>query len=204
MLEFLSTILDKRNTQTRCFSTAHTDELAKLFVAAVRHMKTRELKETAATLLEQFIDVHKKQLNMETLLEEAGECEHLRPLRQQFINDPKLPKVGESGAVDYIRAFLKPNRLERLHGLREYVSNRDKEFSNRFIMLILFCAACRAQECAAITRAAAVRADQSPHTHGARVTQTGRQSGCAQMSSTDWTTENAAHIVLFSNRLRCL
>lgn len=144
VLVFLNTMLGKRSTQAHCLSTAHTDELAKLFVAAVRHMKTRELKETAAELLKQFIDVHNKQLNMETLLEEAGECEHLRPLRQQLINDPKLPKVGELGPVDYIRAFLKPNRIDRLHGLREYVSNGDRKCSNCFIIGILLCAACRA------------------------------------------------------------
>lgn len=149
MLEFLQTMLSKSSAQAHCLSSAHADELATLFVAAVRHMESRELKQTAAAILEQFIDVHKKQVNLETLLDEASECEYLNPLRQQLIDDPKLPKFVDLGAADYIRAFLKPNRLERLHGLREYVSYRENIIIFNFIIKLVI-AAGREQECAAV------------------------------------------------------
>ncbi|KAH8396072.1 hypothetical protein KR222_002674 [Zaprionus bogoriensis] len=122
VLAFLQTLLGKCGGEQALNLSAHANELAKLMVAGVRNMETRQLKHTAAELLELFVAMHRRQqVDLEALLDEAGDCgEFLQPLRA--LVDPKLPKAIDLGVVDYIRAFLKPNRLERLHGLREYIA----------------------------------------------------------------------------------
>lgn len=100
--------------------TAHMDELGKLLIACVHHVEANHLKIRIAQQVEAYISMYRMKLEVQSLLDEAGDCQYLQSLRTLF--ETALPRVSRLSVVDYIRAFLKPNRLERLHGLREYVS----------------------------------------------------------------------------------
>lgn len=119
-LEYVEVMLEKGSFLTQQV-TAHMDQLAKLLIACVKHVETKELKMMATQKLVAYINMYKAKLQVQALLDESGDdCEYLQTLRNLF--ETTLPKISKQSVVDYIHAFLKPNRLERLHGLREYVS----------------------------------------------------------------------------------
>ncbi|KRF80861.1 serine/threonine-protein kinase ATM [Drosophila virilis] len=126
-MEYIEVMLAKRSFLSHNL-TAHMDEIGKLLIACVHHVESNHLKIRIAQQVESYISMYRVQLKVQSLLDEAGDCKYLQSLRSMF--ETTLPKVSRVSVVDYIRAFLKPNRLERLHGLREYIAEHKEELQN--------------------------------------------------------------------------
>ncbi|KAM8719535.1 hypothetical protein ACLKA7_005726 [Drosophila subpalustris] len=126
-LEFLEIMQSKQSFAVHDNSTRNSnglDEIAKLLMACAQRLETKKLRQHSFAILKAFIDSHREQLNMQILLEENADCEYL----ESPLIDVDLPKAGELNVVEYIREFLKPNRLDgRLHGLREYIADHKME-----------------------------------------------------------------------------
>ncbi|XP_043070286.1 serine/threonine-protein kinase ATM [Drosophila grimshawi] len=137
--------------QSHNINTIDFDKIGKLLIASMQHVKTVELKLLAADVLKKFLNIFKLQLNedgadkaanlqtlrdlcemtlnVQTLLvDEDSEGTHLQSLRD--LCEMTVPRFEQLSVVDYMRTFLKSNRMEPLHGLREYIAEHKDELQS--------------------------------------------------------------------------
>ncbi|KAH8386431.1 hypothetical protein KR093_000425 [Drosophila rubida] len=136
-LKFLELMLAKRSFDYYA-DAMRLNEFAKLMRALHQHMETSQLQEQAAHVEHTFSAAHKKQIRMETLLEENSDDDyrfgqHVRP------TDSQLPNIGDCSVWSYMASYMKPNRLGGcLPGLRAYIAKHKQQLATEEQLLFHF------------------------------------------------------------------